>query len=458
MVGLQNLGLAIMVRIHTSQLNPGGSGLNLVFLNSAETKMPKEMKKNIAVIILAAGKSTRMKSELPKVLHKLCGRPMLGYVLDLVDSLKPSRTVAVLGYKQELVSEFIPAGVKIAVQKKLIGTADAVKTGLASLKGFKGTVLILYGDNPLLTKQTLKKLLDYHLENDLDATLLTAQLKNPLGYGRIIRDKYFSICGIVEEKDADEAQKDIKEINTGIMAFKKEKLSANLSSIRPNNQKKEYYLTDMIGIFAKKNYLVDGLRIKDPQEALGINNRAELVQANRLMQKRINDKFMREGVTIMDPATAFIDFGTKIGPDTVIYPFTVIERNVKIGKHCSLGPFAHLRDGVELKDNVTAGNFIEMARSRIGAKTFVKHFSYLGDSLVGANVNIGAGTVTANFDGKNKHRTVIKDNVNIGSDTIIVAPVKIGRSALTGAGSVITKDVPGKVIAVGVPARILRKR
>ncbi len=420
--------------------------------------MPKIKKSPLAVIILAAGKSTRMKSELPKVLHPLCGRPMLGYVLDLVSSLKPSRAVAVLGYKQELVRKFIPAGVKIAIQKKLVGTADAVAAGLAKLKGFKGTVLILYGDNPLLKKETLKKLLDYHCENSVDVTLLTAQTEKPAGYGRIIRDQYFSICGIVEEKDADEVQKEIKEINTGIMAFKKDKLEANLKLIRPNNRKKEYYLTDIIGIFAKKKYLVDGVKVKDPAQAQGINTRSELAKANSLVQKTINDKFMQEGVTLVDPATAFINFGTKIGKDTVIYPFTVIERDVKIGKRCFVGPFAHLREGTSLKDDVTAGNFIEMVRSRIGSKTFVKHFSYLGDSSVGSAVNIGAGTVTANFDGKNKHNTVIENNVNIGSDTVIVAPARIGNSAVTGAGTVVTKNIPVRTVVVGVPARILRKR
>ena len=416
------------------------------------------MKKEIAVIILAAGKSTRMKSELPKVLHPLCGRPMLGYVLDLAAGLKPEQVVAVLGYKQELVRKIIPKGAKIVIQKKLIGTADAVKAGLRALKGFKGTVLVLYGDNPLLKKETLKKLLDYHLENNVDATLLTAHLKKPSGYGRIRRDKYFSICGIVEEKDADEVEKDIKEINTGIMAFKKDKLEGNLKYVRPQNRKKEYYLTDIIEILAKKGYLVDGVKAEDAQEALGINTRAELAQANSLMQKRINDKLMQDGVTIIDPASTFIDFGTKIGADTVIYPFTVIQSGVKIGKRCSVGPFAHLREEVELKDDVTAGNFIEMVRAKIGSKTFVKHFSYIGDSHVGSSVNIGAGTVTANFDGIRKNYTVIKDNANIGSDTIIVAPAKIGKFAITGAGSVVTKNIPDKAVVAGVPARILRKR
>jgi len=399
-----------------------------------------------------------MKSETPKVMHNLCGRPMLGYVLDLVASLKPKRVVTVLGFKQELVRKIIPKRVNISIQRRLVGTADAVKAGLAALKGFQGTVLVLYGDSPLLKKETLKKLLDYHAENNVDATLLTAQLKKPSGYGRVMRDKYFSICGIVEEKDADEVQKDIKEINTGIMVFKKDALEKNLKYIRTDNRKKEYYLTDIIGILAKKDYLVDAVKIDDPQEALGINTRDELAKANSLMQERINKKLMQCGVTIIDPASTFINFGARIGIDTVIYPFTVIERDVKIGKRCSVGPFAHLREGVELKDEVTAGNFIEMVRAKIGAKTFVKHFSYIGDSSVGSCVNIGAGTVTANFDGLKKNNTVIKDKANIGSDTVIVAPVTIGSSSVTGAGSVITKNIPDNTIVVGVPARILRKR
>lgn len=399
-----------------------------------------------------------MKSEIPKVLHKLCGRPMLGYVLDLVATLKPKQVVAVLGYKQELVRKILPKGVKIVIQNKLLGTADAVKVGLSALSGFKGTVLVLYGDNPLLKKETLDKLLDYHVKNNVDATLLTAKLKKPFGYGRIIRDKYFTVCGIVEEKDADEVQKDILEINTGIIAFKKESLANNLKFISLNNRKKEYYLTDIVSILAKKDYLVDAVKVEDVREAPGINTRVELAKANSIMQRRINDKFMLDGITIIDPATTFINFGTKIGVDSVIYPFTVIERDVKIGKRCQVGPFAHLREAVQLKDDVTAGNFIEMVRSSIGAKTFVKHFSYIGDTSVGDNVNIGAGTVTANFDGKNKNYTLIKDNVNIGSDTVIVAPVKIGKFAITGAGSVVTRNIPDKAVVVGVPARIMKKK
>jgi len=435
-----------------------------------------KVKKNIAAIILAAGKSTRMKSACPKVLHELCGRPMIGYVLDLVRALKIKNTVAVLGYKQELVRKFLPAyrqaghayrqaghagrqaGFKIAVQKKLIGTADAVKTGLSALKGFQGTVLVLYGDNPLLKKESIRKLLDYHLKNDIDATLLTAQLDKPEGYGRVLRDKFSSVSAIIEEKDSDEVKKDIKEINTGIVVFKKNRLEECLKLIRPNNRKKEYYLTDIISIFYKKGYLVDAVKISDIEEGLGINSRSQLAKANSIMQRRINDNFMKNGVSIVDPGSTFISFGVKIGPECVIYPFTVIESGVKIEKHCSVGPFAHLRSGAWLKSGVLAGNFIEIVRSKIGAKSLMKHFSYIGDSSVGDEVNIGAGTVTANFDGVKKNNTIIKNKSFIGSNSVIVAPVKIGRAVKAGAGSVIIRNIPDNVTVVGSPARIIKKK
>ncbi len=416
------------------------------------------MKNNLAAIILAAGKGERMKSELPKVLHPLCSRPMLGYVLDLVKELKIRDFIVVLGYKHEDVQEFLPPGTKTALQKKILGTADAVKQGLAYLRGFKGTVVVLYGDNPLLKKETIDKLVKRHLENKAAATLLVAKLENPSGYGRIVRDKYGSLCGIAEEKDADDFQKDIKEINTGILCFDKDKLVESLKVIKPNNAKKEYYLTDVIDILYKKGDLVETLVIPDSNEALGINSRVELAQANKIMQRRINDAFMKEGVTIVDPDTAFISFGTKIGRDTTIYPFTVIEKNVKIGEQCFIGPFAHLRPGVELQDNVAVGNFIEISRSKLSTKARAKHFGFIGDALIGQSVNIGAGTVTANYDGKNKNKTIIKDNAFIGSDTVLVAPVCIGKGAKTGAGSVVTKgrNVPDNAVVVGVPARQIK--
>jgi bifunctional UDP-N-acetylglucosamine pyrophosphorylase/glucosamine-1-phosphate N-acetyltransferase len=415
---------------------------------------------NLAVIILAAGKSTRMKSAIPKVLHPICGRPMLGFVLDLVRELRINRVIAVLGHKHEEVRRHLPAGIKVAVQKRLLGTADAVQTALSNFKNFQGTVLVLYADNPLLKKETVFKLLKYHTQNDLDATLLTAQLEKPSGYGRVLRDKYACVSGIVEDNDADDFQKGIKEVNTGIMCVKKRSLTNALKYVRPNNRKKEYYLTDIIGILHEKGGLVDAVKIDDSKEALGINSRSELATANAIMQKRLNEDYMKTGITIVDPVTVFISYGTQIGEDTTIYPFTVIERNVKIGKRCKIGPFAHIRPGTEIKDDVGVGNFIEIVRSKISSKSKAKHFGYIGDTRIGRFVNIGAGTVTANYDGKSKNKTVIEDHAFIGSDTVIVAPVKIGKRAATGAGSVVVKhrNVSNGTIVAGIPARVLRKQ
>jgi len=415
--------------------------------------------KDIAIIILAAGKSTRMKSSLPKVLHPVCCRPIFSYVMDLAKGLRTNKIVTVLGYQAKQVKGLIGPGIKVALQKNLLGTADAVKQALVLLKNFKGTVLILYGDTPLLKKETIKKLLDYHIKNRVDATILTANADKPEGYGRILRDKYSSINAIVEEKDADDFQKAIKEINTGILCFNKDKLSRAINSIKLNQRKKEYYLTDIIGIFYKNGYLVDSVAVTDINEALGINTRPDLAKANKIMQQRINEKLMLEGVSIVDPATCFISYGTKIGRESVIYPFTVIERDVKIGKYCSIGPFVHLREGTIIEADTVVGNFVEIVRSKISTRVLIKHFSYLGDARIGREVNIGAGTVTANFDGGKKNITVIEDKAFIGSDTILVAPVKVGKAAKTGAGAVLTKhkNVPAGATVVGIPARPLKK-
>ena len=268
-------------------------------------------------------------------------------------------------------------------------------------------------------------------------------------------------AGIVEEKDADDFQKQIKEINTGIICFRSKALRDALKKVTAHNRKKEYYLTDVIGIFSRQGKLIDGVKIDDVNEALGINTRVELAKAQRIIQRRIHEKFMKEGVTIIDPDSTFITHDCRIGRDTVIYPFTVIERDVTIGKRCSVGPFAHIRDGSCIKDDVVVGNFLEIVRSTISPKTLVKHFGYIGDAQIGRGVNIGAGTVTANFDGKNKHRSVVGNNAFIGSDTVLVAPVTIGDSAITGAGSVVVKGkhVPKGGIVVGVPAKpLLNKR
>lgn len=414
--------------------------------------------KDTAIIILAAGRGERMKSSLPKVLHQVCGRPMLGYVLDLAQSLKVKKSVIVLGHKYAEVKKYVGSQARVVIQKRLLGTADAVKQALRALSGFSGTILVIYGDIPLLKKDTVNKLLKFHNENDFDASILTAFLDDPAGYGRILRDKYSGISGIAEEKDADDFQKDIKEINTGIICFKKKSLLGAINKIRLNSRKKEYYLTDIIGIFHKEGKLVEGFKVSDANESLGINSRAELARANSIMQKRINDAFMKDGISIVDPSTTFISYGAKIGADSVIYPFTVIESNVRIGNRCSVGPFAHLREGARLEDDVVAGNFLEIVRSKLSKNTWAKHFCYLGDSSVGRNVNIGAGTVIANFDGKKKNFSVIKDNALIGSDTVLVAPVKVGKGSATGAGAVVTKDIPDKAVVVGVPAKPLKRK
>jgi len=416
------------------------------------------MKRQLSCIILAAGKGTRMKSATPKALHRICGRPMLDYVLDLAAQLKVTNSAVVLGHGCQQVKKILSPRVNNALQKRLLGTADAVKTGLAKLKIKSNDVLILYADIPLLKKESLDKLIEAHLRNDCAATILTAELKNPAGYGRIRRDRYSAICAIIEDKDGDEFVKQIKEINTGIICFKRDKLAAALKSVRMNSRKKEFYLTDVIGILYKRGELIESVKISDINEALGINSRADLAKANSIMQQRINRKLMLEGVSIIGPDSSFINFGVKIGIDTVIYPFTVIENDVRIGKRCQVGPFAHLREGTRIEDDVVVGNFLELVRSRLSAKTLIKHFGYLGDSRIGENVNIGAGTVVANFDGRKKNVTVVKNNAFIGSDTVLISPVVIGKNSRTGAGAVVTKNVKDGATVVGVPARLLKKR
>lgn len=400
-----------------------------------------------------------MKSQLPKVLHQVCGRPMLGYVLDLVKAIKSESCVTVVGYKHEEVAGFIAHQTKVAIQKDLKGTADAVKCALPLLKRFSGTVLILYGDIPLLTKETVRKLIKRHKDTAASATILTATIDKPSGYGRILRDERGSVCGIVEEKDADDFHKEIKEINTGIICFNKKSLVKALEKVRPNNRKKEYYLTDCIGILYNKGALIESLELSDFNESLGVNSRLDLSKAQGLMQRRINERLMLSGITMVDPKTVFASFDARIGEDTVIYPFTVIEKNVTIGANCVIGPFIRVRQGTILKDKVTVGNFLEISRSVIGSKSQAKHFGFIGDSRIGKHVNIGAGTVTANYDGKNKNSTVIRDGAFIGCDTVLIAPVSVGNAAKTGAGSVVTRNtvIKNGLTVAGVPARPLKK-
>ncbi|NQS99629.1 MAG: NTP transferase domain-containing protein [Candidatus Omnitrophica bacterium] len=417
--------------------------------------------KNIIAIILAAGEGTRMKSNTPKVLHKVCGKPMLGYMLDLLPQLGIDKSIVVLGHKLDKVKQFLGANkAKTLRQPKLLGSGDAVWQTRKSLGSFRGTVLVIYGDTPLVTYQSLKDLIRTQISKQPSCTILTAKANQPTGFGRILRDDKNQVSKIVEEQDADEYQKAILEINVGAYCFKAQELFSALKEIKPNNAKKEYYLTDAVEVLAKQRRKIATVFTQDKEEALGVNSRSDLARAHRIINKRRVAELLAAGVTIIDPNTTYLYGDIEVGTDTIIYPHTVIEGKVKIGRSCKIGPFAHLRSGTVLKDKAQIGNFVEIVRSTIGASSKVKHHSYVGDTIVGQRVNVGAGVITANYDGKNKNRTTIGDRVFLGVGAILIAPVKIGKRAVVGAGSVVTKnkDVPVGATVAGVPAKVLKKK
>jgi bifunctional UDP-N-acetylglucosamine pyrophosphorylase / glucosamine-1-phosphate N-acetyltransferase len=418
------------------------------------------MAKNIKTIILAAGKGTRMKSELPKVLHTIVGRPLIQFVLDNVKALGLKDTCVVVGFRQDLVKNHLDKKIKTIEQKRLLGTGDALKAVTAKLKGFKGNLLVLYGDSPLIERASLENLIKTHTSSGADCTLLTAVIDNPFGYGRIIRDNYSRIRRISEEVDSSAAERQIKEVNVGAYCFKSQVLPKALKEIKANNKKKEYYLTDIIAVMASMGLSIESAEVKGRGEVLGINSREDLAAAAKIIRGRILRNFMENGVAIIDPENTYIESDVKIGQDTVIYPFTFIEKDVTIGANCSIGPLCHIRAHVTIKDNVKLGNFVEISRSRLEKGAVAKHFSFIGDAQVGEKVNIGAGVVTANYDGVNKSLTQIAEGAFIGSHSVLVAPVKIGKKAVTGAGSIVTKghNVPDHGVVVGVPARLLRKK
>lgn len=417
--------------------------------------------RQLHAIILAAGEGTRMKSELPKVLHHICGRPMIAYALDLAASAGVKQPVVVLGHGADAVKPQLPTEVKVVIQAQQAGTGDAVLAAKRALGTSSGDVLILYADTPLLRRTTVQKLVETHFKTTSTCTLLTAHLADPGGYGRVLRDENGRISGIIEEAEANAAQRAIREINVGPLVCRVPALLEALAQVKPSATKKELYLTDAISQMAhQEGARIQHARVEEISEALGINSRAELARAIGVIRQRIIDTHLHNGVTIEDPRTAFIDHGVTIGADTIIHPYTVIETRVSIGKHCSIGPFARLRSGVSLADHVRVGNFAELVRTKVGSRVRINHVSYLGDAIVEDDVNIGAGTITANYDGRDKHQTHIGKGAFIGSDTVLIAPVKVGAGAVTGAGSVVTKahDVPSKGIVVGVPARPLDQR
>jgi bifunctional UDP-N-acetylglucosamine pyrophosphorylase/glucosamine-1-phosphate N-acetyltransferase len=415
----------------------------------------------ITAIVLAAGRGTRMKSDVPKVLHDMLGKPVILYILDALKEAGVSDTVTVAGYGSDMLKDAVGHRTKIAIQKKLAGSGDAVSSARRFLRSIKGDVLITCGDVPLIRPQTFARLIERHRSLGSSATILTARVKNPSGYGRIVRDSCGRVVKISEDKDASTREEAIDEINVGTYCFKCEDLFAALSKVRPDNSKKEYYLTDTISIMrSAMSKQVEAVLAQDPLEVIGINTRLDLAQASARIKERVLEGLMAEGVTIEDPATTMIHPGARIGPDTVVMPNTVIESDVIIGRACRIGPFARIRPGVRISDRAEIGNFVELVRTSIGEGTMVKHHTYLGDSAVGRRVNIGAGTITANYDGKNKSKTVIEDGAFVGVGAVLIAPVRIGRRATVGAGCVVPKrhNVPPGATVVGVPARIFGKR
>lgn len=417
------------------------------------------MPKDIKAVILAAGLGTRMKSDIPKVLHPLQGRPMIEYVLDAVRSSGIKDIICVVGYKEEMIKKALN-GVRSVRQKTPLGSGHALKKTKRFFKNFNGDILVIYGDDPLIKAETLISLIKRHKKNNNSCTLLSVRMEDPTGYGRVVRDDNGDIIKIVEETEASESEKLIKDVNVGVYCFKNNELFPILNGVKNKNEKGEYFLTDVIHLMHNKNLRVDSVVTDDSDEGLGINSRKDLSAAEKIMQKRVLSNLMNEGVTVIDPDSTYIDADVSIGRETIVYPHTVIQGDVKIGKDCRIGPFARIRPGCRLKDNVHIGNFVELVRTKIDKDTKIKHHAYIGDAIIGKRVNIGAGTITANYDGKGKYITRIGDSAFIGSGTIFVAPVKVGRRAITGAGAVLTKnhDVPPNTVVVGIPAKILKKR
>jgi len=431
-------------------------------------------------LILAAGKGTRMKSDLPKVVHKVNGTPMVKKIINILDELGVEKNILILGHMKEVVSEKSGQENEFVVQEEQLGTGHAVMMAKEKLADYDGDVMVVCGDTPLLRAETLKKLYDRHLETGASATILTSIYENPFGYGRIVKEDGL-VKAIVEEKEASDEIKAIKEVNAGVYVFNSKKLFTALEKMDNNNAQGEYYLTDVIKIQVAENEVIESYILEDNMEILGVNSKVQLAQAEEELRLRTNKRLMEEGVILIDPKTTYIDETVKIGQDTTIFPGALIQGETEIGKNCeilgntriinckigdsvriessaleesiiesraTIGPFAHIRPKTHLKEEVHIGNFVETKKSTLEKGVKAGHLTYLGDAKIGEKTNIGAGTITCNYDGVNKHKTVIGKDAFIGSDTKLVAPITVGDSAFVGAGSTITKDVPAKALAV----------
>ncbi|MBO8138099.1 MAG: bifunctional UDP-N-acetylglucosamine diphosphorylase/glucosamine-1-phosphate N-acetyltransferase GlmU [Desulfotomaculum sp.] len=444
----------------------------------------------LAAVILAAGKGTRMKSKLPKVLHQVGGKPMLGHVLDAVKKAGVEKTVVVAGFGADKVESYVGDSAEVVYQEQQLGTAHALLQAAGVLQTFPGNVLVLCGDTPLITPETLSQLVKCHQDKNASATVLTAKMQDPTGYGRVIRDDQGRVKRIVEQKDGTPEELAVKEINTGFYCFAVPGLFEALLQISSENAQGEYYLTDIIELYNRQGKITAAAVCDDPVEVMGVNNRRQLAAAEKELRSRVLNRLMDEGVTIIDPATTYVDSSATVEPDTVIYPGSIIEGNAKIssgccigpstrivnsiigagckiqysvvmdseiGPDCSIGPYAYIRPGCRLGKAVKIGDFVEIKKSVVGDKSKIPHLSYIGDTIIGNDVNVGAGTITCNYDGKQKHITEIEDGAFIGSNTNLVAPVKVGAGALIGAGSTITKNVPAGALGVARGRQVIKE-
>jgi bifunctional UDP-N-acetylglucosamine pyrophosphorylase / glucosamine-1-phosphate N-acetyltransferase len=442
-----------------------------------------------AAVILAAGKGTRMKSDLPKVLHPLSGQPMLKYIVDTVRQAGVRRVILVVGSEGEDIRAAVGGHAEYVTQKTQLGTGHAVAQVLPRLRG-AALAYVVYGDMPFISAATLRALRRV-LRGPAVVSLAIRIVDQTRGFGRIVRDPAGRFLRIVEEKDATPQEAAIREVNAGVYCARIAALRQALRDVRPANRQGEYYLTDAVNVLAAAGREVVTVSVSDPEEMVGINTREDLAEAEAVMRRRITRRLMQDGVTVVDPPTTFVHAGVRVGKDTVLQPGTILTGRTMIGEQCTIGPgarihdsvlgrrvnvsdsslegsrigdgtivgpYAHLRPGTVVGRNVEIGNYAEMKKARIGDRTKVHHKSYLGDAWIGADVNIGAGTITCNYGlDRRKHRTTIEDGAYIGSDSMLVAPVRIGRGAVTGAGAVVTKNVPPRAVAVGVPARVIRR-
>jgi len=436
---------------------------------------------NRYAVILAAGQGTRMKSSLYKVLHPVCGKPMVQHVLDQVTQLTLSKVVTIVGHGAEKVKSELGDKTEYALQSEQLGTAHAVMQAASFLENEEGTTIVICGDTPLITANTMSALLAHHQETNAKATILTANAEDPTGYGRIVRNQEGTVEKIVEHKDATDAERTITEINTGTYCFDNKELFKALNNVSNDNVQGEYYLPDVIEILQKEGKVISAYQTASFEETLGVNDRIALSQAEKIMKQRINKEHMRNGVTIIDPDNTYISVDAKIGRDTTIYPGTMIIGESVIGEECvigpnteikncnidhkttirqsvahdskiggevQIGPFAHIRPSSHISDEVKIGNFVEVKKSTMGKGSKASHLSYIGDAEVGSDVNLGCGSITVNYDGKNKFLTKIEDGAFIGCNSNLIAPVTVGKGAYVAAGSTVTNDVPEKALTV----------